>query len=198
MDHWRGPLKSFLYKKHGIKEYGCGTEWQEDLPLEEGPWWGVTTPDRCFVSRSAAWCAHCSGHFHWKAGEIPHHTQRKAWCATANVRLLPFQTRAYIKPDTKQEVIVTIKGYKQHLQVLLSHQSNGSATHFYVLFFVFHRFAGVFILKSFFNSQGYSGIFNQHKSLLSYKEKALKSYYDPQRPLLFLCNVNVTTEITIA
>ena len=83
--------------------WGHRTEWQEDLPLQQAPWWGVTAPDRCFVSLRAAWCGHCGGHFPWKAWRNPTPNGDGRLGMLRQTRpSLPLQNGAYVKPGINQ------------------------------------------------------------------------------------------------
>lgn len=71
--HLKRPAKELLPPKTRNKGEDEGTALSDTRTSHfyRPPRWGVTAPDRCFVSLRAARFGHCGGHFPWKAQRNP-------------------------------------------------------------------------------------------------------------------------------
>lgn len=152
VDGWRGPFKSFLFQKHGIKKKDRGTavsdkrtshfnrHRDEAWPLLTGV---LSHSERRDVAIVVATSTE-------RPAEIPHQTRRGAWHATANTVGSAFANRSLRKKTQSISQCDNEGGLINSTE--WSHYT--SKPHLQFLYF----FRCVYSLKSWFNSQGRSGI----------------------------------------
>lgn len=153
----------------------------------------MTSPDRCFVSLAAPRCGHCSGHFHRKACRNPTPNTGKGPSVLGQIRTFTaFSNRSIHKIGRQRGRQCDDEGLQIALTGATAHQSSRGATHqsnaSAVCFFFFFSLGFQTCLFSKAYSVHKTGLDpHQQKSFLSYKERALKSYYHPQS--LHCCSV---------